>query len=123
MARGRIFHGPDFPERRISLFRGYGRLLSGWPNSGRRPSVAVLPVGGLLLQVAGDPSRLRACEKVVGVRFVIAQRPVVEVRRVLEVAGRARGFHLDVEHAARDRASLAGRQQARILDRVVEEKQ
>ena len=64
---------------------------------------------GLLLQLARNPGALGSGQDRVDVGLVVGQRPVVEVRRVVQVAGLARGVELDVEHPLGDDAALAAR--------------
>ena len=61
----------------------------------------------LLLDLAGDPGALGPVEDRLDARFALGQRPVVEVGRVVEVAGRAVGVELDVEHPLGDDPTLA----------------
>ncbi len=77
----------------------------------------------LLLQLAGDPGALGPGEERVDAGLVLGQRPVVEVGRVVQVAGGAVGVELDVEHPLGDDAALAGAGEARVLDGVLEVEQ
>ena len=52
--------------------------------------------------------------------LAVGQRAVVEVGRVVEVAGGAGGVQLDVEHALGDDAALAGAGEAGVLDGVLQ---
>ena len=48
------------------------------------------------------------------------QRSIVEIGRVVQVAGVAVRVELDIEHALRDDATITGSSRARVLDRVLE---
>ena len=76
----------------------------------------------LLLQVAGDPGALGPGEQVGSTRgLAVGERAVVEVGRVVQVAGVPLGVHLDVEHPpARSRGARPSGSEARILDGVLE---
>ena len=77
----------------------------------------------LLLDLASDPRALGPVEDRLHARFALGQRPVVEVGRVVEVAGRPVGVELDVEHPLGDDATLARAGEARVLDRMLDVEQ
>ena len=77
----------------------------------------------LLLDLASDPRALGPIEDRLHARFALGQRPVVEVGRVVEVAGRPVGVELDVEHPLGDDATLARAGEARVLDRMLDVEQ
>ena len=53
---------------------------------------------GLGLQVSGDPATLGRPEQFANVKLARLQRPVVEIRGVLQMTGLARSIEFDVEH-------------------------
>ena len=77
----------------------------------------------LLLDLAVDPRALGPIEDRLHARLALGQRPVVEVGRVVNVAGRPVGVELDVEHPLGDDAALARAGEARVLDRVLDVEQ
>ena len=73
----------------------------------------------LLLKVPAYPGALRPSDNRRDVGLVGAQRPVIQIRRILKMAGVAGRIHLDVEHSLGDDPSFPRSGYARILDRVL----
>ena len=76
----------------------------------------------LLLQVACDPSALRAGQQGIHAWLIRAERTVIEVRRIMQMCALP-CVQLDVKHLLRDGTPVAVLQQARILDGVLHVKQ
>ena len=68
-----------------------------------------------LLQTPANPGALGPFEERVDRRLVVRQRPVVEIRRVVQMARHAVVVELDVEHPLRDDAPIAGTGDADVL--------
>src|SRR5436190_7650645 len=77
----------------------------------------------LLLQVPSDPVAFGAGEYRVHSRLVRRERPIIEVRRVMEVPGVAIDVELHVKHAFRDDATITGPRYARVLNGVLKVEQ
>ena len=75
---------------------------------------------GLALQFAADPGAFGPGEDLVNGWLALRQRAVVQVGRVVQVAGSAGGIHLDVQHPLGDDAPLAGSREAGVLDGVLQ---
>ena len=73
-----------------------------------------------LLQIPVDPDALGPFEERVDRRLVVRQRPVVEIRRVVQMARHAVVVELDVEHPLRDDAPIAGTGDADVLQGVLD---
>ena len=73
----------------------------------------------LLLKVPADPGALRAPNDRRNVGFVGTQRPIVQVRRIMEVSGDAGLIHLDVEHPLGDNPAVPCSGCGGILDSVL----
>ena len=73
-----------------------------------------------LLQTPADPGALGPFEERVDRRLVVRQRPVVEIRRVVQMARHAVVVELDVEHPLRDDAPIAGTGDAGVLQGVLD---
>src|SRR6202158_1942763 len=73
-----------------------------------------------LLQLTRDPGALWTREERIHAGLVGRKRPVVQVRRVLQMPRIAGGIELDVEHALRDDTALARTGKARILNAVLQ---
>ena len=73
-----------------------------------------------LLQIPADSGALGPFEKRVDRRLVVRQRPVVETRRIVQMARHAVVVELDVEHPLRDDAPIAGAGDAGVLQGVLD---
>ena len=73
-----------------------------------------------LLQVPADPGALGPCEDRVDRRFLVLQRPVVEIRRVVQVARHDVVVELDVQHPFGDDAPIAPTGDAPVLQGVLD---
>ena len=73
-----------------------------------------------LLQVAPDPGALGPLEDRVDRGVLVLQRPVVEIRRVVQVAGHAVVAELDVQHPLGDDPPRAASGGAPILQGVLD---
>ena len=78
---------------------------------------------GLPLDLAVDPRALGPLEDRIDAGLARGQGPVVEVGRVVDVAGRPVAVELDVEHALGNDATFARAGEARVLDRVLDVEQ
>ena len=73
-----------------------------------------------LLQIPANPGALGPFEERVDRRLVVRQRPVVEIRRVVQLARHAVAVELDIEHPLRDDAPIAGTSDAGVLQGVLD---
>ena len=73
-----------------------------------------------LLQLPADPGALGPGEERVDRRLVVRQRPVVEIRRIVQMARHAVVIELDVEHPLRDDAPIAGTGDAGVLQGMLD---
>ena len=73
-----------------------------------------------LLHVAADPGALGPCEDRVDRWVLVLQRPVVEIRRVVQVARHAVVVELDVQHPLGDDAPISPTGDAPVLQGVLD---
>jgi hypothetical protein len=77
----------------------------------------------LLFQLTADPLQFRTRQQRGGIGFILGERAVVEVGCVLKEAAPPVRIDLDKEHATRDRAPFARREQAGVLNGMLEEEE
>src|SRR5690348_9899088 len=74
----------------------------------------------LWLEIARNPCALGSSEQRLNRRVVVTYWAEIEIRRICDMLSVAIRIKLHVHHPFRDLPSLAGRQDARILNRVFE---
>src|SRR5271169_2135335 len=73
-----------------------------------------------LFQLTRDPIGFSATQKTVYARLIVLQRPIIEIRSIVQVTRIASGIEFNVEHALRDYPALSSASNARILDGVLQ---
>jgi hypothetical protein len=77
----------------------------------------------LLLKVSRNPCALRASEYGIYAGFISHEGAVIEIGRVMDVAGLACSIHLHIKHLLGNRSSITILKQARVLDGVFQVKE
>src|SRR5262249_41545915 len=76
----------------------------------------------LFFELPRDPSAFRPIQERLNGWLLFAQRPIIEVRRIVQVTRASHCVELYVEHSFRDCPALSRAREARILDGVLQVK-